>query len=293
MPRISEMSRLGRCDLLAALNKHGGLKKVAIALQWTRRSTRRKRESSAAATPASGGRVKVKRRAKYYWSDIERVKSEIGAFVDEFGIKGIMPTQRQFYMFGRSDLVNAAAKHGGLGRLSELMGFQCRRVPKGRLYWRQFSRLKLQLLSFSKANCPGYMPTGDELCKKGGSDIVNAIAAHGGFPHVANLCGLRRRNLHAQGAPVVWHVERLRGELLAFVVKNYPHRAREGVLPTERELRKCGRNDLSYAVKKFGGFRNVARIVGLKVRDKGPFQSANVSSSVTHSPVCGRDIADE
>lgn len=284
VPRLSEIAALGRGDLVAAISKHGGVKRVAEDLRWGRGGKTR-RATSAVTLPEGSRRRRVRdkvlRRPKAYWNDIGRVQSEIGAFVAEYGVKGVMPTQKQFYTFERADLVQAAARHGGLRVLAQSMGLRCRRAPKKRLYWKDFEVLKKALLEFSEQHCPGYMPTGDELMSKGCSAITNAIAAHGGFPAVANKLGLCARNTKAQGAPKTWNEQRLKLELHAFTMTYLPDLARTQTIPTERQLRKYGRNDLSYAINKFGGFAAVARALGLRQKTRGVFRSnVPVSSNI-------------
>lgn len=282
VPRLSEMAELGRGDLVAAIGKHGGVKKVADALRWGRGGKTRRAvsalsaaESKAKATKlkSTGIRDKLLRRPRSYWDDIERVQSEIGAFVAEYGVSGVMPTQKQFYSFERADLVQAASRHGGLRVLAQSMGLRCRRAPKKRMYWKDFDVLKKALIEFSNEHCPGRMPTGEELRSRGGSAITNAIAAHGGFPTVASMCGLAARNTRSQGAPKTWDVQRLRMELHAFTLAHFPTLARTKIIPTERQLRKHGRNDLSYAINKFGGYAKVARELGLSQKRHGVFRS--------------------
>lgn len=41
-------------------------------------------------------------------------------------------------------------------------------------------------------------------------------------------------------------------------------------MPTEQKLRKQGRNDLSYAIKKFGGFARVRVQLAFAEKGKGP-----------------------
>lgn len=286
VPRLGEMASLGRGDLVAAISKHGGVKRVAEDLRWGRGGKTR-RAGSAVVLPNGLRRRRVRdkvlRRPKHYWDDIGRVQSEIGAFVAEYGVKGVMPTQKQFYAFERSDLVQAAARHGGLRVLAQSMGLRCRRVPRKRLYWKDFEVLKNALLKFSEQHCPGYMPTGDELMSKGCSAITNAVAAHGGFPAVAEKLGLLARNTKAQGAPKTWDEQRLKLELHAFTLTYFPDLARSQTIPTERQLRKHGRNDLSYAINKFGGLAAVAKALGLQQKKRGAFQSNVVVSSDSES----------
>lgn len=259
IPRITELKALGRGDLVAALMKHGGVKHVAVALRWTR-------APSGCARRMRPTREKVLRRPADYWQDAERVYSEMSAFIEEFGSRGVMPTRKQLYSFGRADLANAAMKHGGLRAVAKQMNLKGRRDARSRGYWRDFSAVYDELLKFSGKYCPGVMPTADELSSKGLSCLVNAIASHGGFPSVAEKCGLMPRNVKRQGAPAVWDEIRLRREYLSFLMTFYPQLAKERIMVGERQLRKYGRNDISYAIGKFGGFARLANELGFRKR---------------------------
>lgn len=280
IPRLSEIAALGRGDLVAALGKHGGVKKVALALRWrcagSKRLQRRDSDNANALAKSKAKRSPFPRRPIAYWRDRARVEAEIGAFVAEYGTIGVLPTRAQFYSFGRADLVQAAARHGGLGDIGRGMGLRCRGRPRKRGFWKDFDPLRKELIAFSKQFCPGRMPTADELSAKGLSAVANAIPPHGGFRMVAEKCGLRRSGKGNQGAPNVWNKQRLRKELLTFV---QVQDLQQSIMPTESQLRKHGRNDLSYAIKKFGGFAVVAEIVGLRKKEKGPFQKGKLSNT--------------
>lgn len=257
LPRLADIKALGRGDLIAALMKHGGVKQVSVALRWARApsgSVRRIRQV----------REKLYRRPAAYWKDVECVHCEMNAFIEEFGVRGVMPTRKQLYEFGRADLANAAMRHGGLRIIAKQMKLKGRNDVKPRGYWRDFSAVQDELVNFSNKYCAGVMPTADELLSKDLSSLVNAIAAHGGFPSVAERCGLKPRNVKKQGAPLLWDEARLRREYLSFLMTFYPQLAKERTMVGERQLRSHGRNDLSYAIGKFGGFAKLAKTLGLK-----------------------------
>lgn len=262
IPRLDDLKRIGRGDLVAALGKHGGVKQVSEALRWPRvRSLGQRVQNSVRSI-----RSKVARRPADYWANVSRVHTEMGAFISEFGSRGIMPTRKQLYAFGRADLANAAERHGGLLEIARQMGVHGRKDSRRRGYWRDFSRVREEVIKFSEEYCNGVMPTADELSGKGLSCLVNAIATHGGFPTVAEKCGLKARNAKRQGAPNLWDEARVRKEYLSFLMTYYPHLARERTMVGERQLRQHGRNDLSYAIGKFGGFAKLGGELNLKKR---------------------------
>lgn len=262
IPRLEDLKQIGRGDLMAALAKHGGVKRVSEALRWPRVRPSGQRAQSTIRSI----RAKVPRRPADYWANVSRVHAEMGAFIAEFGSRGVMPTRKQLYAFGRSDLANAAERHGGLRIIARQMGVHGRKDSRPRGYWRDFSRVRDVLVEFSQTHCDGIMPTADELSSKGLGCIVNAITSHGGFPTVAHKCGLKPRNARKQGAPTVWDEMRVQKEYLSFLMTYYPQLARERTMVGERQLRLHGRNDLSYAISKFGGFAKLGRELDLKKR---------------------------
>ncbi len=275
MPRLSEMRALGRGDLIAALAKHGGVKHVAAMLRWSRRGkSLRKLPSSLESQPKlpySGVRPKLVRQPRDYWADLSTLQREVKEFVLQYGVPGVMPTQAVLREKKRADLLNAIARHGGMYAVATSMSYSCRRAYKKRKFWKEFESFKKKLLEYAAVHCPGRMPTAAELGANGASGLANAVAMHGGYPEVARRCGLEVRNTASQGAPQTWDQHRLGVELRAFTAQFYPDLALSNRLPTERQLRKEGRNDLSYAVKKFGGFAKVRDSLGFAEKRAGPF----------------------
>lgn len=269
MPRLSEMSALGRGDLIAALAKHGGAKHVALMLRWSStRKTARKLPTSLrtqSRLPFTGVRTKMTRREADYWADLDKLKVEVKAFANLHGVaSGAMPTQALFRAQKRTDLLNAIARHGGLRAVASSMGFRCVRSRATLRF--DFDKFADKVRAFALTHCPGKMPTAAELGARGACGIANAVAVHGGYPAVARRLGLELRNTAAQGAPAIWDQQKLGAELRTFTQAHYPELALANHLPTERQLRKQGRNDLSYAVQKFGGFTKVMEILAFASR---------------------------
>ncbi len=265
MPRLSEMKALGRGDLIAALAKYGGSKKVAAMLRWgpIRKSVNRLPSSlrTQPKLPYTGVRQKVLRRRTDYWSDLNLLKAEVASFARKHGVEtGVMPTQALFRVHKRADLLNAITRHGGLRIVAASMNLRCARYRATLRF--DFETFSKQVRSFSDKHCPGKMPTAAELIRLGASNIANAVAVHGGYPTVASKLKLQLRNTEAQGARTLWSRQRLGAELRAFTREHYPELARGNHMPTERQLRNKGRNDLSYAISKFGLKKDLMKLLG-------------------------------
>lgn len=331
MPSTAQMRDLGRLDLLAALSKHKGLKRVAEVLGWqySRRkssqdsvanSDARTANSRNAARPTtyqisdsqsfisesvsssqsqedlgtiarhplqeplsydhdvfssrpqrfSRIRPKVLRRPKSYWDDISAVKSSISAFILEYGTPGVMPTEREFAKANQSALRLAAQRHGGLAVVAEQMGLEFRPPPGRRGKWKEFDYFSRALLDYVQQHDAGVMPTASELKAGGEYQLCTAVTYHGGFPEVARRLGLIVRNARKEGAPRTWDREKLSSQLRTFTATFFPALALSNCLPSEAQLRKCGRNDLCYAISKFGGYKRVQEQLGFASRPVGP-----------------------
>jgi len=264
MPRLAEMKALGRGDLIAALAKYGGSKKVAAMLRWgpIRKTVQKLPTSLRPNTrlPYTGVRAKDHRRPMDYWGNLTTLQAELTNFIAEFGPdQGTMPTQKMLRQNGRADLLNAISRHGGLRIVAASMSLRCTR-SKATLRF-DFGSFAEKVKAFSEKYCPGKMPTAAELVRNGASNIANAVAVHGGYPVVAEKLELQLRNTEAQGARCVWDRNLLSSQLREFTKKFYPELAIGNHMPTERQMRKYGRNDLSYAVQKFGGIKTVALLL--------------------------------
>jgi hypothetical protein len=148
------------------------------------------------------------------------------------------------------------------------MGLRCRPPRKKDNSWDEFDFFSVQLLAFAEQHDPGVMPTATELAAAGATGLSNAVSKHGGFPAVARRLGLIVRST-SEGAPEIWDVQRLGDQLRTFTATFYPNLAFGNHLPSETQLRRCGRNDLSYAVSKFGGYKRVQELLGFEPRPVG------------------------
>lgn len=304
VPTKNELKQLGREDIISGIMKHGGFRKVAAAIGWENMQKHKARSAAKKASPCpkasipgtstrsvvsssvvcsrdvrnvqfnaskdiSAMRGKVMRRQRDYWSDIERLKSAIVGFIDEFGTVGVMPTIREFDRHGQSALRHAAKRHGGLRAIAKELGLRYRRAPKEAKALHDEESFTAALLDYTAQHDPGVMPTAVELKAAGEGQLAQAISVHGGYPAVARRLGLIVRSGN-EGAPQVWTEEKLAEKLRTFTATFYPALALSNCMPSESQLRKCGRNDLSYAISKFGGYKRVQETLGFQPRPTGP-----------------------
>ncbi len=129
---------------------------------------------------------------------------------------------------------------------------------KPRNYWNDFTNVQRELLEYiHEHGTTGIMPTGEDLRQAGRNDLDNAIRKYGGVQSVAERLKLTVTKRRAG----YWNdFENLKSAILAFIEEHGTH----GVMPTESELKKVGRNDLAIAIlRKHGGYRMVATRMAL------------------------------
>lgn len=148
LPTNQELLRDGRIDVLRHIFACGGREEVAkllslplsdgtvfsedlfccdvctsaTALDFNSEESRRKEEprggGGGAILLAEGGR----RRSAHYFLDFNVLKSELDAFIFDFGQVGIMPTAQQLIKGRRRDLVRAMQLHGGQKFVADRLG---------------------------------------------------------------------------------------------------------------------------------------------------------------------------
>ena len=101
MPTSEEFIKVGRSDLQAAIQKHGGQRAVAERL---------------------GLRLAYTAKPSGYWDDFSNLEAQISAFIEEHGNPGIMPTRERLKEAERGDLVPAIHKQGGFSVVARRLG---------------------------------------------------------------------------------------------------------------------------------------------------------------------------
>lgn len=139
------------------------------------------------------------------------------------------------------------------------------RKPKG--YWSDIDNLKHELIEVQKTSAElrdDCMPTARELRSIGRRDLDNAITKTGGYRRVAELLGLASSsNSRPRG---YWNdFKNLQAEMRGFL-REYQSHFRDGIMPTQKELRALRRSDIVEAIQKHGGSAAVAERLGLAQR---------------------------
>jgi superfamily II DNA or RNA helicase/septum formation topological specificity factor MinE len=196
-----------------------------------------------------------------YWKDFSNLERELLAFIQEYGIIGVMPTSAELKEAGRGDLVNAITKQGGYPAVAERLGLTNTKKRHG--YWDDFANVESEILAFiKKRGTPNLMPTHEELKKADLSSLAAAIQKHGGYPTVAERLGLELAYTRKELG--YWDdFTNLESEILAFIKEH----GTVGIMPTYEELKEAQLSSLAVAIAKHGGCQSVAEKLGLGLAD--------------------------
>lgn len=237
MPSQRELRAAGRADLAEAIyDYHGGFRETAKKLGYM-----------------------PNRKDDFFYDHFYNLAKEIYFFSNDTGQENVMPCTSVLKAAGRTDLLAAIVKFGGMAEVSQRLGLQYRvRAKEAFKDWGMFSR---NLRAFMKTHgTPDEIPSSRMTLNYGRSDLYQAILHHGGSRAVADRMGVKLsywQDFFNVGL-----------ELLKFIDTH----GTEGVMPTETEFLEVRRTSLNLAVSKFGHLQ-VARRLGLSSSSR-PLQNA-------------------
>ncbi|MFH1256982.1 MAG: DEAD/DEAH box helicase family protein [Candidatus Diapherotrites archaeon] len=179
----------------------------------------------------------TKRGSYAIWENIERDFNKIIKEIKHF------PKETEFKKLGKYKLYAHAVKHyGSINTVREKMGY-----PIIRKHWAK-EEVVAELKAFYDKQ--GHFITQEEARKSGKSGL---------YPKIYRFFGSVNEARRIIGCPIVrriWTKKEL--------IKEIKKIAKARIMPTSRELRKSGQQDLESAILKFGGFGVVAKMCGLK-----------------------------
>ena len=288
MPTAPELRRRGRNDLIAAIGKFGGFPTVAATLGYEPASRptfanvedlrpqldpivaligrmpgkhdlpTEDRHELLGAIRRFGGKTQVAsalgypHEKRHMWKDITDLRSHLDPLVTE---AGRLPSYNELAACGASYLVDAIAKFGGPARVSDALGY----AYLGPRSWERPEDLRPDLDEI--VGQLGRMPTKRELFRQGRADVASAIRKFGGFASIATRFGYPYSPMQS------WNnVEDLRPHLDPMVLEL-------GRMPTSPELAARVRIDIARAIGKFGGFPEVAKLLGYGYASLKPWKS--------------------
>ena len=175
----------------------------------------------------------------------------------ERGEPGQMLSKQTLTHAGRSDLINAIRTFGGQEAVAVRLGLTTGQHPTG--YWHDFNHVAEALRTFIADHSEtGVMPTLSRLKEYGHHGLCHAIRLHGGSTAVAGRLGLVE--VEYRHPDHYWDdFAVLRLAIQEFLEEH----GLSGKLPGKKMLTQAGRQDLIGAIRLHGGWRVVARKLGL------------------------------
>lgn len=171
--------------------------------------------------------------------------------------KGYFPTTGQLRKIKNGDgLVSQIQKFGGVQYFKNKLKVDSKAYESK---WSiEFLKNELNVINGLK-----YLPSYNELEALNRIDIFGGIQKHGGFKKVAKLLNIPTRNKYLKTLPKIskskWTKEHLIKELNPIFLKY-------GKIPSEIKLIAIGRGDISFGIKKNGGFKKIKSL--FEKRDK-------------------------
>jgi len=192
--------------------------------------------------------------------DFAWLERELLAFVDERRLDGVMPSLESLRSARRQDLMAGLERHGGRRAVAERLSLRLAMPRKPYGTWQQPGAIDRELLAFiAEHGEEGRMPSRAELAAAGRVDLALAISRDKGVTALAKRLGLKTAK-HAFG---YWEdpVTVEREVRAAAAALGHPE-----IMPSVMELLHSGRADLKYGIDQNGGFLEVAKRLGLRVR---------------------------
>ena len=182
-----------------------------------------------------------------------------GIYSDEYIIKslqgitnkiGNFPTNKDLDRLGMTHLASAIPRYGGYNKFRLLMGYG---ILKRRDFWSDetvVTNLKdiIQLI--------GYFPTENDLTRLNRNDLTVAIIRHGGYNKFRVLLGYEL----IQKSPGHWTDETIIRDLKIVILLL-------GYFPSESDLDRLNRNDLTVAIDRHGGYNKFRRLLGYPISE--------------------------
>lgn len=257
MPPASKFRTAGRMDIIQAIHNQGGFVQVAKRMQLA--NFRRPKHILSSPINRAVILLSIQR-------DLLRLA------VDGHLPPGYMPSASQLRRLGQSELLKNIVFVGGFSVVSKALALTPAqkkglksdqaswtyptRIRRPKHYWKSWRVVETELYKFANENCDGFMPLQRHFIENNRTDLLNAIRQHGGLACAAKRSRLQPPlNIISRRPRAYWRDPAiLNGEILAFTAK-YGH---PGIMPTSEGLRRAGRTDLLYAIRRYGGFSALA-----------------------------------
>ncbi|KAH1251286.1 hypothetical protein AAZX31_05G182700 [Glycine max] len=156
---------------------------------------------------------------------------------------------------------------------------------------RDIEVLKSELLKFiAEHGQEGFMPMRKQLRLHGRVDIEKAINRMGGFRKIATIMNLSLAYKHRKPKGYWDNLENLHYEISRF---QRSWGMDPSFMPSRRSFERAGRFDIARALEKWGGLRQVSRLLSLKVRRQRSRQDNLAKDKKVDDDVASPDVDSE
>ena len=153
---------------------------------------------------------------------------------------------------GGEGLISQIQKYGGSKYLQDKMGVSIKKKdPKWSIEF-----LKSELLSINELK---FIPSYNDLENINRVDILGGIQKNGGVKKLSKLWNIPTKREYLKSQPKVYN-GKWNQELIIDELKNIIKIDKE--FPSEKKLKELGRTDLYIGIKRFGGIKNIKKIMG-------------------------------
>ena len=225
------------------------------ASEHVRNALKDKNDLSNAEVVPSGNFMKspLRRKPEGYWSEDNTV-FELESVIKEIGY---FPVEKELRKMKKNGLIRAINKNGGFPRFRDSLGFKVIKHSNG--YWSE----EIIISKVSQIiNEIGHFPTRVELNTLGVGDLSRAMSRHGGSNHFRKLL----KHIFKKKPNNFWSEEVIIIELELFM-KSFGH------FPSQSELVKTKRGDLSTQITRFGGFAHFKEKTGFTISMQEKYRS--------------------
>ena len=180
-----------------------------------------------------------------YWNDCKVIITELELVIEKLGH---FPTQRELINIDRGDLATSILKNGGYNHFREKLGHEPIKKSKG--FWDDVSIVD-ELKSIIEIL--GHFPTESELKNMKRGNLAGGINKGGGYPKFQKLLGYKSMK------PDAYWIEGTIINELSLITEKLSH------FPSQTELNKMKKSDLSNAIATNGGIVHFRELLGFSV----------------------------
>ncbi|KAK7399338.1 hypothetical protein VNO78_10520 [Psophocarpus tetragonolobus] len=201
------------------------------------------------------------------YEDLPSNLCAIRDYIENMTASNILEACKQNTNSGQQTVPSGLAdddSYGSAENLSDCSVESSQQRPRVPGLQRDIEVLKSELLKFiAEHGQEGFMPMRKQLRFHGRVDIEKAINRMGGFRKIANIMNLSLAYKHRKPKGYWDNLENLQYEISRF---QRSWGMDPSFMPSRKSFERAGRFDIARALEKWGGLRQVSRLLSLKVR---------------------------